>query len=252
MKLDFAALAGLSIPWEALFEGTCDCREAQRAAPDDPAGVWGPRRAAPPARRAHRGSVANLARCGDRHADAGRARPSRRALRLHADAALQSGARRAYPRVRAVAPADGRARARRRAPPPSRRLRNTRASTTRLISRALRGAWSSSLPRSSTTSARRACTYAANDVAPPLLAWFDAPAARTCRGSASRTPYRVWVSEIMLQQTQVATVIPYFERFMRVSRRARARGGAARRRARTCGPASATTRARATCIAPRS
>ncbi len=29
-----------------------------------------------------------------------------------------------------------------------------------------------------------------------------------------RTPYRVWVSEIMLQQTQVATVIPYFERFM--------------------------------------
>ena len=31
-----------------------------------------------------------------------------------------------------------------------------------------------------------------------------------------RTPYRVWVSEIMLQQTQVATVIPYFQRFMRV------------------------------------
>ena len=29
-----------------------------------------------------------------------------------------------------------------------------------------------------------------------------------------RTPYRVWVSEIMLQQTQVATVIPYYERFM--------------------------------------
>lgn len=28
------------------------------------------------------------------------------------------------------------------------------------------------------------------------------------------TPYRVWVSEVMLQQTQVATVIPYFERFM--------------------------------------
>lgn len=30
----------------------------------------------------------------------------------------------------------------------------------------------------------------------------------------NKTPYRVWVSEIMLQQTQVATVIPYFERFM--------------------------------------
>ena len=28
------------------------------------------------------------------------------------------------------------------------------------------------------------------------------------------TPYRVWISEIMLQQTQVATVIPYFERFI--------------------------------------
>ena len=30
-----------------------------------------------------------------------------------------------------------------------------------------------------------------------------------------RTPYRVWLSEVMLQQTQVATVIPYFERFLR-------------------------------------
>lgn len=31
---------------------------------------------------------------------------------------------------------------------------------------------------------------------------------------ASPTPYRVWISEIMLQQTQVVTVIPYFERFI--------------------------------------
>ena len=31
---------------------------------------------------------------------------------------------------------------------------------------------------------------------------------------ASRDPYRIWLSEIMLQQTQVATVIPYFERFV--------------------------------------
>ncbi|HEX4944333.1 MAG TPA: A/G-specific adenine glycosylase, partial [Usitatibacteraceae bacterium] len=30
----------------------------------------------------------------------------------------------------------------------------------------------------------------------------------------TRDPYRIWVSEIMLQQTQVATVIPYFERFV--------------------------------------
>lgn len=32
VKLDFAVLDGCSIPWEALFEGTCDCRAAQRAA----------------------------------------------------------------------------------------------------------------------------------------------------------------------------------------------------------------------------
>ena len=30
-----------------------------------------------------------------------------------------------------------------------------------------------------------------------------------------RDPYRVWLSEVMLQQTQVATVIPYFEAFLR-------------------------------------
>jgi A/G-specific adenine glycosylase len=40
------------------------------------------------------------------------------------------------------------------------------------------------------------------------LPWQDTPTNR-------RTPYRVWVSEVMLQQTQVATVIPYFERFVR-------------------------------------
>lgn len=46
-----------------------------------------------------------------------------------------------------------------------------------------------------------------------LLAWFD-PEARPMPWRALRTPYRVWISETMLQQTQVATVIPYFERFM--------------------------------------
>ena len=42
------------------------------------------------------------------------------------------------------------------------------------------------------------------------------PGGTICRGSAisQGSAYRVWVSEIMLQQTQVATVIPYFERFM--------------------------------------
>ncbi len=47
-----------------------------------------------------------------------------------------------------------------------------------------------------------------------LLTWFDANQRRLpWRGD--RDPYRIWVSEVMLQQTQVATVIPYFERFLR-------------------------------------
>ena len=47
-----------------------------------------------------------------------------------------------------------------------------------------------------------------------LLAWFDRHGRKDLPWQQPRTPYRVWVSEIMLQQTQVATVIPYFERFM--------------------------------------
>jgi len=47
-----------------------------------------------------------------------------------------------------------------------------------------------------------------------LLAWFDTHGRHDLPWQHERTPYRVWVSEIMLQQTQVATVIPYFERFM--------------------------------------
>jgi A/G-specific adenine glycosylase len=47
-----------------------------------------------------------------------------------------------------------------------------------------------------------------------LLAWFDQYGRRDLPWQHPRSPYRVWVSEIMLQQTQVQTVIPYFERFM--------------------------------------
>ncbi|SHF77586.1 A/G-specific DNA-adenine glycosylase [Modicisalibacter ilicicola DSM 19980] len=47
-----------------------------------------------------------------------------------------------------------------------------------------------------------------------LLDWFDRHGRRTLPWQQHKTPYRVWVSEIMLQQTQVATVIPYYERFM--------------------------------------
>ncbi len=47
-----------------------------------------------------------------------------------------------------------------------------------------------------------------------VLAWFKVHGRQHLPWQMDRTPYRVWVSEIMLQQTQVATVIPYFERFM--------------------------------------
>jgi A/G-specific adenine glycosylase len=47
-----------------------------------------------------------------------------------------------------------------------------------------------------------------------LLAWFDRHGRKDLPWQQDVNAYRVWVSEIMLQQTQVATVIPYFERFM--------------------------------------
>ena len=47
-----------------------------------------------------------------------------------------------------------------------------------------------------------------------LLTWFDQHGRHDLPWQTERTPYRVWISEIMLQQTQVSTVIPYFERFM--------------------------------------
>ena len=46
-----------------------------------------------------------------------------------------------------------------------------------------------------------------------LLAWYDANA-RILPWRETATPYRVWISEIMLQQTRVEAVKPYFERFM--------------------------------------
>jgi A/G-specific adenine glycosylase len=47
-----------------------------------------------------------------------------------------------------------------------------------------------------------------------VLAWFEDHGRKHLPWQQNVTPYKVWVSEIMLQQTQVATVIPYFERFM--------------------------------------
>ena len=47
-----------------------------------------------------------------------------------------------------------------------------------------------------------------------MLRWFDAHA-RDLPWRRTSDPYRVWISEIMLQQTQVATVIPYYDRFIK-------------------------------------
>jgi A/G-specific adenine glycosylase len=47
-----------------------------------------------------------------------------------------------------------------------------------------------------------------------LLAWWDRAGRKDLPWQTDRSPYRVWVSEVMLQQTQVATVLPYYARFM--------------------------------------
>lgn len=53
-----------------------------------------------------------------------------------------------------------------------------------------------------------------NDFSRRVLAWFDVHGRKHLPWQQQITPYRVWLSEIMLQQTQVSTVIPYFERFI--------------------------------------
>lgn len=52
-----------------------------------------------------------------------------------------------------------------------------------------------------------------NRIAPPLLTWYDENR-RILPWREKPEPYRVWVSEIMLQQTRVEAVKPYFARFM--------------------------------------
>ena len=48
----------------------------------------------------------------------------------------------------------------------------------------------------------------------PLLSWYDGHA-RVLPWREDHSPYRVWVSEIMLQQTRVEAVKPFFERFVK-------------------------------------
>ncbi len=50
--------------------------------------------------------------------------------------------------------------------------------------------------------------------APHLIAWQRRHGRYDLPWQASRDPYAIWVSEIMLQQTQVETVIPFYRRFM--------------------------------------
>jgi len=51
-------------------------------------------------------------------------------------------------------------------------------------------------------------------VAQALIPWHQGHGRHDLPWQNERTPYRVWVSEIMLQQTQVSTVIGYYQRFM--------------------------------------
>ena len=52
-----------------------------------------------------------------------------------------------------------------------------------------------------------------SEIASPLLKWYDC-CARSMPWRGIHDPYKTWVSETMLQQTRVETVIPYYERFL--------------------------------------
>lgn len=51
-------------------------------------------------------------------------------------------------------------------------------------------------------------------IADKIITWFEQHGRKNLPWQQPITPYRVWISEIMLQQTQVTTVIPYFKRFI--------------------------------------
>jgi len=63
---------------------------------------------------------------------------------------------------------------------------------------------------------QRMCNPVSSDFnfAKTILDWFDQHGRHDLPWQHPRSAYQVWVSEIMLQQTQVQTVIPYFQRFM--------------------------------------
>ena len=65
------------------------------------------------------------------------------------------------------------------------------------------------------TQAKATPPAAKKSFAARLLAWSKHHGRHDLPWQTRRTPYRVWVSEIMLQQTQVATVIAYYHRFLK-------------------------------------
>ena len=83
-----------------------------------------------------------------------------------------------------------------------------------------------------------------------VLDWYDQHGRHDLPWQQGITPYRVWVSEIMLQQTQVSTVLNYFDRFMASLPTVEALAAAPEDEVLHLGPAWATTPVRATCKRP--
>ena len=54
-----------------------------------------------------------------------------------------------------------------------------------------------------------------NTFSSQILTWFDQYGRKDLPWQRNQDPYRIWISEIMLQQTRVETVIPYYEKFMK-------------------------------------
>ena len=55
---------------------------------------------------------------------------------------------------------------------------------------------------------------AVNRFSEKVLTWFDQHGRHDLPWQQNRTLYKVWLAEVMLQQTQVVTVIPYYQKFL--------------------------------------
>jgi A/G-specific adenine glycosylase len=85
----------------------------------------------------------------------------------------------------------------------------------------------------------------------PILRWYG-KAKRDLPWRRSVDPYAIWVSEVMLQQTTVAAVVPYWQRFLDRFPDAASLARLARTTCWRCGAASGTTGAREPCAMERS